>query len=239
MLLEFFGRGSAFTDEHNSAFFTDGSDLVLIDHSLPAFNRLRRRHELACADAAGQGFKHIYIIVTHTHSDHIGGIPLLIHYAYYVWHTPVTIAAASEEVGGLLRILFDKIEGCEDGSYEIVPADTLKWVNKVIPTRHTPALDGKCFGYLLNIGGKKAVYTGDTRTLEPFLPYIDGDTELYCEAAAFNSGVHLFIDDIIPTLKEIAAGGAKVYLMHLDNEEAILKAIDGTDISFVTVYDGS
>ncbi len=230
MILNFFGRGAAFTDEHNSAFFTDGNDLVLIDHSLPAFNRLRR---MGVGNAG-----HIYVIVTHTHSDHIGGIPLLIHYAHYIWHIPVTIAAASEEVRGQLGFCLDKVEGCEKSAYEIVPADTLKWVQNVIPTAHTAGLAGRCFGYRLNVGGRYAVYTGDTKTLAPFLPYLADGTEFYCEAAAFDSGVHIYINDALPALKDIAARGTKVYLMHLDDEEKILKAIAGTDISLVTVYGG-
>ena len=234
MLLSFFGRGAAFSDEHNSAFFADGSELVLIDHSLSAFNRLRRMGADSLVPTGKA--ERIYVIVTHTHSDHICGIPLLIHYAYYVWHIPVTVAAASEEVRQQLTYYLDTIEGCEAPAYEVVLADTLRWVADVIPTEHTPNLAGRCFGYRFSINGEYAVYTGDTGLLEPFLPYLAGASEFYAEAASIDSGVHLFIGKHLPKLKEIAESGIKVYLMHLDNEEKLSAAVAGTGIELVPLF---
>ena len=38
--LQFFGRGSAFMTENNSAFFVNGDELVLIDCPMSAFRKL-------------------------------------------------------------------------------------------------------------------------------------------------------------------------------------------------------
>ncbi len=227
-ILRFFGRGSAFSDEHNSSLFCSGSDLVLLDHSITAFNKLRKLGP----DHFGGGEKisHIYVIVTHTHSDHISGIPLLIHYSYYVWHLPVTVAVGSEEVGENMLYYLDKLEGCDKDSYNIIPADDLGFVTEIIPTEHTPNLDGKCFGYQLDVNGKKVIYTGDTRTLLTFLAYIDSETALYTEVSAVDSGVHLFIGDYIDVLKAIASKGTEVYLMHLDDEKFVEDVINGTSL---------
>ena len=37
----------------------------------------------------------------------------------------------------------------------------------------------KCYGYVLTVAGKTVVYTGDTRTLEPFLPYLHPGSFIY------------------------------------------------------------
>ena len=241
MLLRFLGRGSAFSDEHNCAFFSEGSELVLIDHSLTAFNRLKNAGVSALTGTPDT--KRIYVIITHTHSDHICGIPLLVEYAYYVWKLPVTVAAATEQVAAEMRYYLDEIEGCEDGTYDLVPADSLKWVS----AEHTPTLSGRCFGYALDIGGRKAVYTGDTITLEPFLPYLGTGTEgtggtegteFYTEIAAVRSAVHLNLDDNIEKLKELSAAGTKVVLMHLDDEKKISEAIEGTGITLAALWNG-
>ena len=115
-------------------------------------------------------------------------------------------------------------------------AGSLKWVKNVIPTEHTPSLKGKCFGYEFDVKGEKIVYTGDTAIIEPFLPYIDGNTIFYTEAAVIRSGVHLCIYDVIDTLKILPASGTKVYLMHLDNEEKICEIIKDTNIGIAPLY---
>ena len=90
----------------------------------------------------------------------------------------------------------------------------------------------------MDIGGRKVVYTGDTVTLEPFLPYIGADTELYTEIAAVRSGVHLYLDDNIQKLKELSAAGTKIALMHLDDERKISEAIEGTGITLAELWNG-
>ncbi len=234
-MLQFFGRGSAFEKEQNSAFFVDQGDLVLFDCPMSAFHRLK---------AIGPDkltYPHktetIYVLVTHTHCDHTGGLPMLIHYAFYVWHLPVVVAAPSSEVRDDLEYLIGRLDGCNPASYTLTTANTLdRWKVAAIPTSHSPSLSGRCFGYSLLAGDRPLVYTGDTCTLEPFLPYLEPGVTLYTEAAATFSPVHLYIHDRLPLLSELAAKGITVFLMHLDDEAQIQNAIDGTSLTLAPLY---
>ena len=98
-MLKFLGRGSAFTDEHNSAYFIENDELVLIDCPMSAFIRLNDKN-LAL-------FDHIYVLVTHTHGDHSGGIGMLIDLLQFSVKTPITLVAPSQEVeADLFYLLF-------------------------------------------------------------------------------------------------------------------------------------
>ncbi|MBR4224592.1 MAG: MBL fold metallo-hydrolase [Oscillospiraceae bacterium] len=221
-MLEFLGRGSAFSAAHNNAYFIDGSDLVLIDCSMLSLGKI-----IELVDSFDEP-PDIYVIVTHTHSDHISGIGMLIHYACYIWHIPVTVAAPSEEVAEDLRFLCERLDGCSPDSYVITQAALLPWVRDVIPTVHSDLLDGRCFGYHMVIDGRDVVYTGDTAALEPYMQYIGEDTVLYTEISAVRSPVHLYIEDVLDTLLEMSAGGTEIYLMHIDDEDEIRAAIKNT-----------
>ena len=255
-MLKFFGRGSAFNDMQNSAYYVNGSTLYLIDCPMSSFNIIRKLG-LSWFSPAGN-ISSIRILVTHTHSDHIGGIPMLIHYAYYVWHVPVTVGAPSEEVLSDLRFVFERLEGCAAEAYTLTTADSFDIVEAVIPTTHTPELEGRCFGFSLNLGGRTVVYTGDTNTLLPFLPYIDTQAgaassaaassatfssvspasgiELYTEISTSESPVHLYIGRELDTLKGLTEEGVAVYLMHLDNEDSVKAEIQGTALKLAPLY---
>ena len=44
------------------------------------------------------------------------------------------------------------------------------------------------------------------------------------------SDAHLYIENVLPVLLNLAGKGIKVYLMHLDNEEEIMHRIQGTSL---------
>ena len=227
-MLKFLGRGSAFFSENNSAFFTDKEDLILIDCPMSSFHRLRK---IGKSLTEPYELKRIFVLVTHTHSDHIGGIAMLIHYAYYMWHIPVIVAAPSDEVAENMRYFLEVLDGCDPDGYTIVRAKPeLKWVADVIPTKHSDALAGRCFGYHIRENGEDIVYTGDTNTLEPFIGYIQKGTQFYTDISVHKSPVHLFYGDACETLTDLVQKGAQVFLMHLDDEEHISELIKDTPL---------
>ena len=228
-MLQFLGRGSAFSDEQNCAFFEADGQLILLDCPMSAFHKLRHIEPQVSG---------ITVLVTHTHSDHCGGIPMLIHYAKHWLDVPVTVAAPTAEVADDLRFLIERLDGCSAGAYTLVTADALHtdWFRGAVPVEHAEALKGRCFGYRLHIAGQDVIYTGDTASLAPFLPYLHAGSVLYTETATFNSGVHLYLDDMLSEFIRLNEAGVQVYLMHLDDEEAVMQRIKGTGIVLAPLY---
>ena len=231
-MLTFLGRGSAFTDEHNSAFFVENDELVLIDCAMSSFEKLN--------DMNMTLYKHIYVLVTHTHGDHVSGLGMLIDLMQFSVKTPITIVAPSKEVEKDLKYLISNIEGCADSWYGLTTADELKkdWLICSIPTFHTEQLVGKCYGYYLNVNGTKVVYTGDTNTIEPFEKYIEEGTYAYIEISAYRSPVHLYCVDMHDKIAEYIAKGAHVYLMHMDDEDRIEAVLKDTGAQLAPLIQG-
>ncbi len=232
-MLKFLGRGSAFSDANNSAFFMHGTKIILLDCPMSSFNIVKK---MDLSKISG-----IDILITHTHSDHVNGIAMLIDFCWFVTKVPVTVVAPSDRVMTDLKYLLKELDGCEDGWYTITTTSgyNAPFVKAVIPTKHADQLDGKCFGYNLEIDGNNIVYTGDSRIIDPFLPYITEGTTLYMEISTYRSEVHMHLDDMLPFIKSTISKGVKVYLMHLDNEKDILSKTEGTGAELAPLYKGA
>ena len=232
-LLLFLGRGSAFADEHNSAFFAEDNELVLIDCPATSYQKVKKMN--------WEQYDNIYILITHTHGDHSGGVGTMLQYVWFASYMKkkVTIVAPSEEVKEDLLLLLMRIEGCEKEWFDIITADELnkKWFIAAVPTAHVKPLEGRCFGYHLNIRGNNVVYTGDTATLEPFKSMLKRGSFLYTEAAYYKSAVHMYLKDMLAEYISFAESGVHVYLMHLDVEEEIKKMTADTPLKLAQLYD--
>ena len=84
------------------------------------------------------------------------------------------------------------------------------------------------------------VYTGDTKTLAPFMSFLKTadmkQKRLYTEISAYKSDVHLFIDDHLNTLIDLQRQGIDIFLMHLDNEKIVREIIKDTDLKIVETF---
>ncbi|MBR4318898.1 MAG: GNAT family N-acetyltransferase [Oscillospiraceae bacterium] len=236
-MLFFAGRGSAFAKEHNSAFFIEKQELVLLDCPVSAFQKYKTLNF--------DSIERIYILVTHTHGDHVGGIGLMIQYMWFAVKKkiPVTVVAPSERVRKNLYTLLTRIEGCEKDWFKLLRADELQkdWLIQAISTTHATQLEGKCFGWHLKVNHKNIIYTGDTATLKPYLPYLKKGSILYTEISYYQkksdeNAVHLSLEEMKPVLLNFIQNGIEVYLMHLDNEKKIMEEIQGTKIKLAPLY---
>ena len=218
-MLRFLGRNSAFYTNNNCAFFTRGSDLVLLDCPMSAFHKLRhaRLEKLASGKT-----ERVIVLVTHTHSDHTGGLGMLMHYCFYMLDIPVLVIAPSEQLKADIKTLLN-LDGCDEQGYTLTSADKagMDWIYAPIPTKHVEQLEGKCFGWALDIDGQRVVYTGDTCTFEPYIPYLTQGCSLYTEVASFESPVHLYIKELEPVLEKLKDLQMKIYFMHIDDEKCL------------------
>ncbi len=219
MALKFFGRGSGFADEHTSAYFTKNNEMVIIDCPISTFNKVKHLNLTS--------FEKFYILVTHTHGDHIGGLGLFVQYAYFTLKKPVSIIAPSESIADDISTILT-IEGNEPSWCELITAAAVTdktWFGKCILTKHAPQLEGKCFGYHLFVDGLNVVYTGDTSTIEPFMSYLTEGSSLYVDTSVYYGMIHLKLEDSLDNFLALNRKNIKVYLMHLDDVIAAKKIV--------------
>lgn len=229
MNLKFFGIGSGFADEHTSAYFsTENKEMVIIDCPVSTFQKLKHMNL--------SDYENFYVLITHTHGDHVGGLGLFVQYVFFTLKKSVTIVAPSIDVSVDIRTLLT-IEGNECSWYTLITVHTLEkeWLVNSILTEHSPQLQNKCFGYQLNIDGTNIVYTGDTYTLTPFLPYLETGSILYVDTSVYYGMIHLKLEDALQDFLALNKKGVKVYLMHLDDVTTAEKIIaDYPDVRVVS-----
>lgn len=231
MVLKFFGRGSGFADEHTSAYFsTANKEMVIIDCPVSTFQKVKH---IDLKD-----YEKFYVLVTHTHGDHVGGLGLFVQYAFFTFKKPVTIVAPSTAVADdILTVL--TIEGNDPTWCELVTVSDVtdkEWFCDCVLTKHSPQLKNKCFGYHLIVDDTNVVYTGDTSTLQPFLPYLTDGSFLYVDTSVYYGMIHLKLEDALNDFISFTERSIKVYLMHLDDVAAAEKIVaDYPDIEVVTL----
>ena len=202
--LTFLGKDSGFKKNNNSAYIEKNNDLILIDCGFAIFEKAKEKFNFSKYD-------NIKIIITHLHNDHAGSLSQLIMYLWFVLNKKVTVISNCKDISTYL-----KITGTPEESYSL----SSKEENiKFIKTEHVKEIDS--YGFEMIIDNKKIVYTGDTKTIEPFENFVEDADEFYVDVSKFG-GVHLKIDDILEKLQKIQQKGTKIILMHMDDEQYII-----------------
>ena len=203
--LTFLGKDSGFGDNNNSAYVEHNNNLYIIDCGFSVFNIIKNKFDFKKYDS-------INVIITHLHNDHAGSLSQLILYLWFIHGIKINVLCKCNRIKEYLDIT-----GTPNDSYTLKDSlDNLEFIK----TEHSPYLDA--YGFKLNLNEKNIIYTGDTNTLEPFIPYLDNVNELYIDVSKFG-GAHIKIDDIYEELKALKQKGIDIYLMHLDDKEYINK----------------
>ena len=213
--LNFIGTDTGFGFNNTSAYAISNNSFWLFDCGGTVFSKL---FVLDKKNGLLKNCDKINVIITHLHSDHVGSLGTFILYCYMVLNKKVYVHSACKNIRDMILYF-----GCDESCFEIVTNEVT-----FIKTEHSDLLD--CYGVNLKIDGKNIVYTGDSNTLEPFLKYIDNNTELYLECSSKASEVHLYIEDIIDKLIELSNKNVDIYLMHIDDYEKIGLIIKDTKI---------
>ena len=215
--LRFLGIDSGFGLNNNSAYVVQNNNLLLIDCGGTVFSKLLMMDQnndfLRAKDK-------IEIIITHLHDDHVGSLSTLILYCRYVLNKKPVIYTKCHNIRNRMQIC-----GVLDDFYEVRDhSDKIEFIKTI----HDVSLD--CYGFKLDIDGKKILYTGDTSTFQPFIDKLDGVSEIYIDTNIRKNSAHIYLEDNLDFLKELTNQGYDVYLMHTDDKEKTKELIANTDI---------
>lgn len=219
MELNFTGRGAMLypKEGNTAAYVEDDKSFFLIDCGEDVASKLIEQGKL-------NQDKDYYLLVTHTHSDHIGSLGTLQQYLYWCCGKKLNIVV-SEEMG-YLKELNDVIRafGLESNSYKLVDVSELSselfLSIEYVPSNHGDVPIKSC-SIVFDTSRGRVLYTGDiadTVVIESFIE-IGNIDKMYVDTSLNRSPVHLGIDDlrsVIPdSLKE------KIYCMHINSRELI------------------
>jgi ribonuclease BN (tRNA processing enzyme) len=228
MELLFLGRGSAFNtiEGNNSAYFIDKNELFLIDCGESIFERIIEKDLLKDVEC-------VNVMITHTHSDHVGSIGSLIMYCYYVIKKNVNIIISRDSLYKNDIIDLIRIFGCTSDMYCVIYDDEyddkydLFSSIRFLKTNHVSQIPS--YGILFNTNNGIVYYSGDTSDLNNILDLINSNLiidKIYIDSTSINAmnNVHVFIGELNEKIPDFFKN--KVYCMHINDEKCINKALE-------------
>lgn len=213
--LKFLSIGGATNIEFggNSCYYKDGDNLLVIDMCESVTKKLFDEN-------AFKDVKNIYVIITHTHFDHVSGLGIFIWYCnFYLNIKPIIIYKTNKYKNTLKKLL--KITGVDLKYVDFRNDSNFKINNlkiELCPTSHVNYL--QCFGIMFYNNNDKFYYTGDTKDIN-YIRKLNSDNnvkKIYTEVATETYGVHIKYDDLLDLDK------SKLVLMHFDTVELYNRA---------------
>lgn len=215
-MLSFIGIGSAFNTEmgNTSAFIKRNRSLLLIDCGGTVFHRLQELNLL-------NGLENLYIIVTHTHPDHVGSLGEVIFYSYYILKCIPTILFPNKElVEGFLNSIGVSAEMYKLNSTEIIDVND-KQLGKLriefLPVSHVDIIPA--YGFIMKLEEKSFYYSGDANNISANVVnrIISGEIDrVYQDTCGldYQGNNHLSLKKLCSIVQPEFRN--KIYCMHLD-----------------------
>ena len=228
MELLFLGRGSAFNsyEGNTSAYFIDKNELFLIDCGESIYERIMENKLLDDINC-------INLMITHTHSDHIGSIGSLIMYCYYVINKKVNIIISKDCLYKNDLIDLIRIFGCTKEMYRVI--DETQFDNKhklfnnirFLKTEHVSQIPS--YGILFDTENGLIYYSGDTKELNNISNIISSTKtidKIYIDTTSTNitNNVHVYIRDLNNLIPDYLKN--KIYCMHVNDKKCMEMAIE-------------
>ncbi len=243
-VLKFLGRGSCFNvKEGNTAAYikdpTGNGDLLLIDCGGTVFQKILELDLL-------KDVKRLYVIITHTHADHIGSLADLLYYCYYRCNIEVKIfynCDLDEDTNNNRYI--QMILNC-NGTYGIYKMfnkrtlyleETFFNINDIIIEDHCVSYNTSfkrrnnyipSYGISIEIPfvDQKIYYSSDTKSANA-LEFIDTDMidYYYYDCSIMdNDYPHINLYSLISAFKKHNIPLEKLRLMHIDCDGVLFEA---------------
>lgn len=160
--LIFLGTGSAFNAKlkNTSCYIKFRDSMLLIDTGGTVFHELQTNNIL-------DGVKKLYIIITHTHPDHVGSLGDIIFYSHYIMKIKPVVYFPEANV--LLNILNSM--GVQNSMYflnsninSVIADDNAGQIKlNFMSVPHVNSIPS--FGFIIEILGEKIYYSGDSNTI--------------------------------------------------------------------------
>ena len=228
MELLFLGRGSAFNsyEGNTSAYFIDKNELFLIDCGESIFETIMENKLLDDINC-------INIMITHTHSDHVGSLGTLIMYCYYVINKKVNIIILKDCLYKNDLIDLIRIFGCTKEMYRIIDETELDNKYELFntirfkKTEHVSQISS--YGIQIETNNGVIYYSGDTSNLNNILELIKNKKtidKIYVDSTSTNTknNVHVYIGELNNLIPDHLKN--KIYCMHINDKKCIEMAIE-------------
>lgn len=227
MELIFLGRGASFypKEGNNSAYFIENNQLFLIDCGESIFERLFESGILESVDT-------INLMITHTHSDHVGSLGSLVMYSFHMLQKPLNIILPEtpKHLTSIEKVLSGF--GCTNKMYKYINEKAFDNKNKTfqsiryVETKHSEELT--CYGLFFSTPNGIIYYSGDTSEINIVKALIASGQpidKLYIDTttADFPGNVHLNIKILQENIPEEFKN--RVYCMHFNDDDCIKQAI--------------